>query len=179
MNTIAWIGCLLIAGSSCQSDTPAFAKDPPSLAARNSEQTALEGKAIRIIDGDTFDLLLDNQSRVRIRLYGTDSPERGQAFYQAAKDYLGALLQDKRLSVRFQKKDSYGRSVGVVTAYNININERMIRAGMAWHYTRYDQNPAWKALQKAAAAEKAGLWSDPHPTAPWTWKAALRKQQAD
>ena len=38
------------------------------------------GKVIKVIDGDTIDVLTDDNETIRIRLYGIDCPERGQPF---------------------------------------------------------------------------------------------------
>jgi len=35
---------------------------------------------IKVIDGDTIDVLADDQETIRIRLHGIDCPERGQPF---------------------------------------------------------------------------------------------------
>ena len=45
---------------------------------------AFSGKVIGIADGDTITLLRDKK-QVRIRLYGIDTPERGQAFGKRAR----------------------------------------------------------------------------------------------
>jgi endonuclease YncB( thermonuclease family) len=38
------------------------------------------GRAVKIIDGDTFDLLTADRGLIRVRFGGMDAPERGQAF---------------------------------------------------------------------------------------------------
>ncbi len=40
----------------------------------------ITGKVVGIDDGDTFTLLLVNNTTVRIRLHGIDTPEKGQPF---------------------------------------------------------------------------------------------------
>ena len=47
---------------------------------------AWEGKVVEIADGDTITVLQDRK-QVKIRLYGIDTPEKGQAFGKAAKKY--------------------------------------------------------------------------------------------
>ncbi len=41
------------------------------------------GRAVKIIDGDTFDLLTADRGLIRVRFGGMDAPERGQAFLAA------------------------------------------------------------------------------------------------
>jgi len=43
------------------------------------------GKVVKVIDGDTFDLMSDK--KIRIRMFGIDSPERGQAYNVKAKEF--------------------------------------------------------------------------------------------
>ena len=40
----------------------------------------MKGKAVKIADGDTFTLLVNDHEQVRIRIDGIDAPEKGQAF---------------------------------------------------------------------------------------------------
>src|SRR5690349_13064743 len=50
------------------------------------------GKAIRILDGDTFEALMSGNITERIRLHGIDCPERNQPFSAAAKNKLADLI---------------------------------------------------------------------------------------
>jgi endonuclease YncB( thermonuclease family) len=38
------------------------------------------GKVIKVVDGNTIDVLTDDQETIRIRFSGIDTPERGQPF---------------------------------------------------------------------------------------------------
>lgn len=134
----------------------------------------LTGKASKIIDGDTFDLLLTDKTTRRIRLFEIDCPERTQAYYRVAKDHLGTLLRNATLTVEIRDTDRYGRTVGIVWANQQNVNEAMLSAGLAWHYTRYDNTPQWQVLENTARQNRAGLWADPHAVAPWLFKSPNR-----
>lgn len=57
-----------------------------------------EGKVISVLDGDTIEVLHDNKAE-RIRLYGIDCPEKGQAFGQKAKQATSSLLFGKDVRV--------------------------------------------------------------------------------
>lgn len=52
------------------------------------------GPVVAIEDGDTFTIYV-NAERVKVRLCGVDSPERGAAGYGPAKDALTGLLAGK------------------------------------------------------------------------------------
>lgn len=134
-------------------------------------ETTLDGKVIGIADGDTFTLLMQENQKVRIRLYGIDCPEKAQDFGQVAKQKLSDLIFNRQVKIVKKYDDRYGRAVALVYDEKNNcINEEMLRAGLAWHFTRYDSNTAWQQLQDEAQAKRIGLWSDPHPTPPWQWR---------
>jgi len=130
----------------------------------------LTGKAVRVADGDTFTLLSGTEQQ-RIRLYGIDCPERGQPFGRVATEFTRELLASGRIEVKEMDVDQYGRIVGIVfIADTINLNERLLQAGLAWHYKAYDSNPFWAAMELDARATKRGLWAAPDAIAPWRWR---------
>lgn len=146
---------------------------------QSPEPAGLTGRVVGIADGDTFTLLTEDKRQVKVRLHGIDSPERGQAFGQVARQKLSDLVFGQTVSVEEKDIDRYGRTVGI--AYDSRgrcINELMLQAGLAWHYTEYDQNPAWTRMQQQAKAQKTGLWADAHPTPPWDWRKAKRQKKA-
>src|SRR5690606_14748983 len=53
------------------------------------------GKVTRIIDGDTFEVLLEGNRTEKIRLNAIDCPERGQDFYAVARKGLSELIFQK------------------------------------------------------------------------------------
>ena len=76
-------------------------------------QTRISGKVIRILDGDTFELLTAGNVPVKVRMKGIDGPEKKQAFGQKSKDYLGSLCFGKNIEVAAQGKDRYNRLLGI------------------------------------------------------------------
>jgi endonuclease YncB( thermonuclease family) len=134
---------------------------------------------VNIADGDTFTLLYTDKSNVKVRLYGIDTPERGQDFGTAARTTLGEMLKGHLVSLYEKNKDRYGRTVAVAFRDDgLCINEEMLRLGYAWHYGEYDKNPAWKELEQQAKKKKLGLWAGSKPTPPWEWRKMKRKPKA-
>ncbi len=132
-------------------------------------------RAVRIIDGDTFEGLADGVT-YKIRMDAIDAPERGQAFYRRSKDMLGSLCSDAPLRVELLSKDRYGRWIGRVYDRNErHVNAMMISEGMAWHYLKYSSDTALSRLESEARAAGKGLWSDPAPVAPWAYRQERRK----
>lgn len=135
----------------------------------------LRGRAVKIVDGDTFDLLLPEQRTIRIRLHGMDCPERGQDYGKAAKEAFGELMQDQQLRVVAVDSDRYGRVVGdVYTTGGTWVNLELVKRGMAWHYLAYSSDERLAAAEREARAARVGLWSQPRPVAPWDWRKEKR-----
>jgi len=129
----------------------------------------LQGKVVKVADGDTF-TLLSNNKQVKVRLYGIDCPERSQDFGQAARQFTSSLIFNRDVIVEQKAMDRNRRVVGIVKLGSLNLNEELLRSGYAWHYTRYDNNPKWTMLMQAAKRQKKGLWVQPNPQPPWQFR---------
>ncbi|MBO9681078.1 MAG: thermonuclease family protein [Flavisolibacter sp.] len=136
-----------------------------------TDSKTIYGKVVSIADGDTFTLLSNENKQIKIRLHGIDCPEKKQDFGQVAKQKLSDLIFGKTVRVVQKDIDRYKRIVALVYDEQNNcINTEMLKAGLAWHYTKYDQNPEWQQLENSARANHLGLWSQPSPTPPWEWR---------
>tara|TARA_B100000902_G_C27216875_1_gene867486 strand:+ start:714 stop:1136 length:423 start_codon:yes stop_codon:yes gene_type:complete len=101
---------------------------------------------VKIIDGDTFDCIMDLGFDVlleaRVRMYGIDTPEsrtrdlEEKKFGLLAKDWLGNHLNDDIIITTEldNEKGKFGRILGTVWAEGTNINEKMIEEHMAVRY---------------------------------------------
>jgi micrococcal nuclease len=138
--------------------------------------TVFEGKVVGIKDGDTFEVLYEGQPE-KVRLAELDCPEKKQPLGNYARDYASQLCFGKMVTVSSSgKRDRYGRVVGTITTEEgINVNEALIRAGLAWHYKDYSKNKELGLLQQEAKTQKIGLWQDKNPVAPWNWRKHKRK----
>ena len=133
------------------------------------------GKVVAVKDGDTLEVLT-NRVPVRVRLYGIDCPEKGQAFGQKAKRFTSDLVFGKTVKVREKDRDRYGRTVGeVIIEDGRSLNRELVRAGLAWWYQRYAPKEAdLQALERDARKARAGLWADADPVPPWKWRKGKR-----
>ena len=89
------------------------------------------GKVDRIIDGDT--LVINNQS---VRLLGINAPERDEDYSADAKKFLEELTLNKTARLEFgkERKDLYNRTLAYVFIDEKNINEELVRNGLANFY---------------------------------------------
>ena len=134
------------------------------------------GVVVKIHDGDTYDLLLENKATIRIRMEGIDAPERGMPFSKKATEYLGDLCKGQTIKIENPTKDQYGRTVGFSYLEDgRELSREMLKAGYAWHYKAYNSDPELAALETEARQAKRGLWSDKNPIAPWEVRKLHRR----
>ncbi len=119
-------------------------------------------------DGDTFKLS-DNETRVR--LWGIDAPEKGQAYADEARDRLKELCEGKTVRMEIKSTDRYGRKVAIIWLDRKNINLQMVKEGLAWHYAHYAPDAKdLAAAEKAARKARRGLWKDKNPVNPYDFR---------
>jgi len=133
----------------------------------------LTGRVVKVADGDTITILTDGNRQVRIRLLDIDAPEKGQDFSDKSRRYLAELVAGKTVTVEWSRKDRYGRILGTVYADNINVNEEMVKAGLAWKY-RYSRNKRIAQLESIAKQQKLNIFSLPNPTNPYLYRQSQR-----
>lgn len=141
-----------------------------------SAEKSITGKVIAIIDGDTYDMLTEEKQTIRIRMEGIDAPERGMAFYRVSKNFLGELSMGQRVKIVQTDTDQYGRAVAwSFLPDGRELGHEMIRAGMAWHFKKYNSDKDLAKLEDEAGAARKGLWRDANPVAPWEYRKNMRK----
>lgn len=138
--------------------------------------TALHSNAqVRVVgvtDGDTL-TVYDQATNVqtKIRISAIDSPEKKQAFGQAAKQTLSDLCFNRETTINYVDTDRYGRTVADVKCQNIDVGTHMVSLGMAWVYDKYSRGHVFLyPIQEQAKAARRGLWADSEPVAPWVWR---------
>lgn len=140
------------------------------LAVSSAALADFSGTVVRVIDGDTLDVLVANRP-VRVRLAQIDAPERSQAYGARARQTLSALAFRRVVTVADAGVDGYGRTLGTVIVGGANINAAMVNQGMAWAYRWYLADRSLVRLEQQARAAHRGLWNDPAPVAPWLFRA--------
>ncbi len=136
-------------------------------------ETVHEGKVVRIVDGDTLVLLVDEKQH-KIRLSDIDTPERKQPFGTKAKQALSDLAFGKQARVIELTKDRYGRIVGRVYVDGVDVNRELVTQGYAWVYRKYSDDAELFKLEAEAKKEGLGLWVDPNPIPTWEWRRGRR-----
>lgn len=108
----------------------------------------------RVIDGDTI-----VASGKKIRLWGIDTPEKGDPLFGVAKLFLESLLKNGDLTCKFIEQDRYKRDVMHCLISGSDIGSMMVQMGMAEDYESYSGG-YYQAEQELAKAHKRGLWKN-------------------
>ncbi|SRR5258706_12635160 len=134
----------------------------------------LAGKVMTVIDGNTFEIITNDNESYKIMLYGIDCPELGQDFGDKAKKFLKKMILDKNVNVKIQGKDRWGNRLGVILIDGkTDPRQELLEAGLAWTAER---NPILEleAIKEKARNMSKGLWKEQDPTPPWIF----RRQQS-
>jgi endonuclease YncB( thermonuclease family) len=140
----------------------------------------IEGRVVGVSDGDTVTVLDGLNAQHRIRLAGIDAPEKAQPYGDASKRHLSDMVFGEPVRVEYEKHDRYGRIIGKILKDGHDASLEQIRAGLAWHYKQYQREQsradrsAYAEIEREAQQAHAGLWRDPAPVAPWTWRQEQR-----
>ncbi len=140
-------------------------------------QPPFTAKVIRILDGDTIEVLYKNKP-IKIRLAHIDCPEKrgSQPFGNNAKKTLSDLCFGQNVTVYGEKYDRNKRLIAIIVNHKKQIvNQEMIKRGMAWHFKRYSKDLLYAKLEQEARKNRVGLWRDPNPIAPWEWRKPKSK----
>ena len=84
----------------------------------------------QVVDGDT--IYLDNGKK--IRFVGVNTPERGVEGYIASKNFVQKLCLNKKVGIDIDDRkhnDKYGRTLAVVIVDGKNVNEMLLKEGLA------------------------------------------------
>jgi len=111
----------------------------------------------RIIDGDTF-----QSANARIRLFGVDTPERGEpCFTESTKRFKELAGGTVRVERGPREEDRYGRILFYVyTNEGESIDETLVQEGLALAWTRDGQHRdvLVSAEEEARRDERGCLW---------------------
>lgn len=157
-----------------------------------AEPWTLTGKVIYVADGDTIMLMLDDYSKVSIRMSDIDAPESGhgekrpgQPYSRVSTQNLSALARGKQAAATCYEIDNptYKRPVCTVFVNGVNLNAEQVRQGLAWANRanpRYLRDQQILVLEQQARAAGRGIWSKDsvQPMEPWIWRDLCWKKSA-
>ncbi len=150
----------------------------------------LQGKVVKVADGDTITIIDAEGDKHRIRLAGIDAPEKDQPYGKESTQSLLELTSGKTVVIEYEKYDRYKRIVGKVLVdppgevfcmaldcvKKIDAGLEQIERGLAWHYKKYqgeqseEDRGTYGEAEVAAREKLLGLWKGDRPMAPWDWR---------
>jgi len=143
--------------------------------ANSQNENSETGKVIGIVDGDTYDILLNGKLTVRIRMEGIDAPEKGMPFYKVAKKHLSDLCFGKQVTLKLTGKDHHDRTLAFSYLQDgTELSHEMLKAGLAWHFKEYNRDSDLDELETEARNSKLGIWQGENPMSPWENRALHR-----
>lgn len=136
--------------------------------ANSQNEQGITGKVVGVIDGDTYDILIEGNKAIRVRMEGIDAPEKGMPFYKVAKNYLSVLCFGKQVTLNISGKDNHNRTLAFSYLEDgKELSHEMLKAGLAWHFKKYNSDTALERLEIEAKNSKIGLWQNENPMPPW------------
>jgi micrococcal nuclease len=146
----ALILMILIAGTAC---------------AQASEQ--MLARVVSVIDGNTLEIVGNDNEKQKILLAGIDSPELTQEYGEKARKFLEKLMLEKNVTVQITGKDRTGTPLAIVTIENKDPRHELLKEGLAWTAER-NPLPDLEEIRAKAQEKGKGLWKQGNPTPPWT-----------
>ena len=143
--------------------TPTLAVALPDLQPAPEADRLQPAEVVAVIDGDTIDVRLNGEVE-RVRYFGVDTPERGEACYEEATARNEALVAGRVLLLPdARERDRFGRLLRYVfDEQGRSIDARLIAEGLgkAWQEdgSYRDELVALEADARAAAA--GCLWEE-------------------
>ncbi|MBI5491687.1 MAG: thermonuclease family protein [Deltaproteobacteria bacterium] len=138
---------------------PLIPQDASSLEA--SRQDIRYPSVRRVIDGDTI-VISGNE---HVRYVGIDAPEKNEPFYEEAAARNRALLSGKMVKVVVcpeEPRDRHGRLLGFVYSGGVNVNEALVREGLARKLIippcGADRAGEFEKAEAAARKKGLGIW---------------------
>ncbi len=126
----------------------------------------VQGRVVRVIDGDTVVLAIDNRE-VTVRLLGIDAPEPGGKgeeglFGQRATEFLRGLLEGGVVVLDFdeERQDVYGRILAYLSVGGHDVQAELLKRGLAVVYQRCTcvRKEEYRRLEEQAREEGVGMW---------------------
>ncbi len=161
MDPRRWVvvaGLLALAACSPASTAPESDAGPIPTPPPGPPQEAADVQVLRVVDGDTIDT-----SSGRVRFFGVDTPERGDACFSEATDFTRMLVGSQvRLEDGPRLEDSFGRRLAYVYDPSGNsIDVQLVAGGFARAWARDGQHrDVLVGLEQSAKSNQAGcLWT--------------------
>ncbi|MGA2223409.1 MAG: thermonuclease family protein [Syntrophobacteraceae bacterium] len=144
----------------------------------HSHCSAWQGKVVGVQDSDLL-LISHGTQTDRVKLYGIESPRKGQPYWQQSQVLASHLALQKIVEVTPLYVGSDGLENALVRIEGVKdyLNLQIITYGLAWVKPKECSAhicAEWRAMESLAQSKAIGLWIDPNPIPPWQWEKEQR-----
>ncbi len=121
---------------------------------------------VRIVDGETLELMNDFERTLRVHLLGVDAPEAGAHWNDRATKYATARALNKRVTLALdgtQTRDAAGDLLGYVYLSDVeSLNLAMVRDGQAYADRRvlHTFGRVFEQAENVVRKKETGLWKE-------------------
>ncbi|MBS9767065.1 MAG: thermonuclease family protein [Flavobacteriaceae bacterium] len=119
-------------------------------------------EVVRVIDGDTFEIL----GGEKVRMIGINAPELSDVYGFEAKRYLKQLIDQKQVilkqDTKSKNRDRYQRLLRYVYLDEVDVNLKMIEDGFAFAYLKYkfEKSDSYRLAQLNSKENSRGvIWN--------------------
>lgn len=126
-------------------------------------------------DGDTCRVKGETNKSFKVRLQGIDAPESAQEYGPQAKKVLNDLIKGKKVRLECDGQ-SFGRDNCTIYLNDKNINEEVVRLGMAIDLPRYSKSK-YAHAEKEARDKKIGIWVKGLEKSPYCFRGKRGSQK--
>ncbi len=130
----------------------------------------IKGKVVKVIDGNTLQVMDRDGKTFNLLLAGIDCPELEQAYGKEARLCLLKLTLGKQVDVKILGNDRLGNAVAeLLVNGKRDPRIQLLNEGLAWTTEKAPKSDL-ESLRATAQAKKKGLWKQENPTPPWVYR---------
>lgn len=118
-----------------------------------------EARVTKIVDGDSFYVMKEDGTQVRIRLAEVDAPESTRPWGIKATRALREKIGSQVIKLKIRNTDHWNRLVAWVWLDGIEVNKWLVQKGHAWVSRKYVKRYELLDDERVARESGQGLWS--------------------
>ena len=104
---------------------------------------------------------------IPVKIYGIYCPQKGQPFYNEARDYTASFIFNEEVQVKIIGVDNKKRIVGVISSHGYDdIAKLLLLKGLAWHDRENDDTFIYSYAEQEARTLGRGMWAKKEPLPP-------------
>ena len=126
-------------------------------------------RVVGVYDGDTVTCLDEAGLQQKVRLAGIDAPDNSQDYGPNSREALAGMVFGRTVEVVDAGRAANGTMLAGLFVDGQEVNRQLVATGNAWADPSAT-DPALAAAQSAAQSQRLGLWAQPDPTPPWSFR---------